>query len=80
MFLRNSALLLTKGTLVGESPAFLSASHTVFVDLPSHLILFGSVIAFTAYSSLMEHYSSAFIATPPTSNRSSRCLKNAIVG
>ncbi len=56
--------VLTTGTLVGEARGF-SFSQ---VTLPSwlalvYLILFGSVIAFTAYDWLMEYYLPTFIAT-----------------
>jgi hypothetical protein len=50
MFLHNSALLLTKGILVGETPAFLFGKSHFVRGVALHSVFFGSVIAFTAYS------------------------------
>jgi hypothetical protein len=50
VFLRNSALLLTKETLVGETSASLFGKSRFVRGRASHSIFFGSVIAFTAYS------------------------------
>lgn len=62
--LAGSAMLLTTGTIVGEAHGF----HFASVPLRSwlglgYLILFGSVIAFTAYNWLLEHYSPTLVAT-----------------
>ena len=62
--LAGSAMLLTTGTLLGEYRGF------SFQDVPmrawlslAYLIVFGSVIAFTAYNWLLEHYSPTLVAT-----------------
>ena len=59
-----SLLLLVAGTIAGEGRRF----HFAAVSLRSwvalaYLILFGSVIAFTAYNWLLEHYSPTLVAT-----------------
>lgn len=62
--LSGSTLLLVTGTLAGEARGF-SFSHVTprsWFAL-SYLIFFGSVIAFTAYNWLMEHYPPTFVAT-----------------
>jgi drug/metabolite transporter (DMT)-like permease len=62
--LAGSAMLLGTGTLLGEYRGF------SFQDVPmrawlslAYLIVFGSVIAFSAYSWLLEHYSPTLVAT-----------------
>lgn len=62
--LAGSAMLLTTGTILGEYRGF------SFSEVPAHswlalayLIVFGSVIAFTAYNWLLEHYSPTLVAT-----------------
>lgn len=62
--LAGSVQLLVAGTVVGEYRRFSLAS----VSLRSwfalaYLIVFGSVVAFTAYNWLMEHYSPTLVAT-----------------
>jgi len=62
--LSGSVLLLTAGTLVGEARGFSFAQVTPRSWLSlAYLIVFGSVIAFTAYNWLLEHYSPTFVAT-----------------
>lgn len=62
--LSGSLLLLTTGTLVGEARGFSLSQVTARSWLAlAYLILFGSVIAFTAYNWLMEHYPPTFVAT-----------------
>lgn len=62
--LSGSVLLLTTGTLVGEASGFSIAQVTPRSWLSlAYLIVFGSVIAFTAYNWLLEHYSPTFVAT-----------------
>ena len=59
-----SVLLLTTGTLVGEAHAFSFSQVALRSWLAlGYLIVFGSVIAFTAYNWLMEHYPPTFVAT-----------------
>ena len=57
-------MLLTTGTLVGEAKD-LSLAHVTLKSWLAlgYLILFGSVIAFTAYNWLLEHYSPTLVAT-----------------
>lgn len=62
--LAGSAMLLATGTLLGEYRGF------SFQDVPlrawlslAYLIVFGSVIAFSAYNWLLEHYSPTLVAT-----------------
>ena len=59
-----SLLLLIAGTVAGENRGFHFAevSHRSWMAL-AYLILFGSVIAFTAYNWLLEHYSPTLVAT-----------------
>jgi drug/metabolite transporter (DMT)-like permease len=62
--LAGSGMLLATGTLLGEYRGI----SLVAVPLRSwlalgYLILFGSVIAFTAYNWLLEHYSPTLVAT-----------------
>ncbi len=62
--LSGSVLLLITGTIAGESRGFSFAQVTLRSWLAlGYLIFFGSVIAFTAYNWLMEHYSPTFVAT-----------------
>lgn len=62
--LAGSAMLLVTGTLLGERRGF--SFHNVparsWLAL-AYLIVFGSVIAFTAYNWLLEHYSPTLVAT-----------------
>ena len=62
--LSGSVLLLTTGTLVGEAHgfSFSQVAPRSWFAL-AYLIVFGSVIAFTAYNWLMEHYPPTFVAT-----------------
>lgn len=62
--LAGSAQLLLVGTAVGEYRGFSFASVSLrsWVAL-GYLILFGSVVAFTAYNWLLEHYSPTLVAT-----------------
>ena len=62
--LAGSAMLLTTGTLVGEAKD-LSLSHITMKSWLglAYLIVFGSIIAFTAYNWLLEHYSPTLVAT-----------------
>jgi drug/metabolite transporter (DMT)-like permease len=57
-------LLLVVGTVAGEGRGFhfAAVSHRSWMAL-GYLILFGSVIAFTAYNWLLEHYSPTLVAT-----------------
>ncbi len=62
--LSGSVLLLTTGTIAGEARGFSFSQVTTRSWLAlAYLIVFGSVIAFTAYNWLMEHYSPTFVAT-----------------
>src|SRR6202048_672347 len=62
--LSGSLLLLIAGTVVGESRSFhfAAVSQRSWLAL-AYLTLFGSVIAFTAYNWLLEHYSPTLVAT-----------------
>ncbi len=62
--LAGSAMLLLTGTLAGEAEGFSFAQVTYksWCAL-GYLILFGSVVAFTAYNWLLEHYSPTLVAT-----------------
>ncbi len=62
--LAGSAQLLLVGTIAGEYRGFsLSAvSLRSWLSL-GYLIVFGSIVAFTAYNWLMEHYSPTLVAT-----------------
>jgi len=62
--LSGSLMLLIAGTVAGESRGFhfVAVSHRSWMAL-AYLILFGSVIAFTAYNWLLEHYSPTLVAT-----------------
>ncbi len=62
--LAGSVQLLLVGTAVGEYRGFSFASVTLRSWLAlGYLILFGSVVAFTAYNWLLEHYSPTLVAT-----------------
>ncbi|HLK04488.1 MAG TPA: EamA family transporter [Candidatus Acidoferrum sp.] len=62
--LSGSVLLLTTGAVVGEARGFSFAQVTQCSWLAlAYLVVFGSVIAFTAYNWLLEHYSPTFVAT-----------------
>jgi drug/metabolite transporter (DMT)-like permease len=62
--LAGSILLLLTGTVAGEWRGFSLSSVTPrsWVAL-AYLILFGSVITFTAYNWLLEHFSPTFVST-----------------
>lgn len=62
--LSGSILLLIAGTIAGEWRRFSprAVSNLSWIAL-AYLILFGSVVAFTAYSWLLEHYSPTLVAT-----------------
>jgi drug/metabolite transporter (DMT)-like permease len=62
--LAGSVQLLLVGTAVGEyrGLSFASVSLRSWLAL-GYLILFGSVVAFTAYNWLLEHYSPTLVAT-----------------
>ena len=62
--LAGSAMLLTAGTLLGEYRGFSFRAVPLRAWLGlAYLIIFGSVIAFTAYNWLLEHYSPTLVAT-----------------
>jgi drug/metabolite transporter (DMT)-like permease len=62
--LAGSAQLLLVGTIAGEYHGFALASVSMRSWLAlAYLILFGSVVAFTAYNWLLEHYSPTLVAT-----------------
>src|SRR5204862_284356 len=62
--LAGSFQLLLVGTSVGEYRGFSFASVSLRSWLAlGYLILFGSVVAFTAYNWLLEHYSPTLVAT-----------------
>jgi len=62
--LAGAVMLLTTAGLLGEVKEFSPASVTIksWVGL-GYLIVFGSIIAFTAYNWLLEHYSPTLVAT-----------------
>ena len=62
--LAGAAMLLTTGTLAGEAKGF-SASQITGRSwwALAYLIVFGSIIAFTAYNWLLEHFSPTLVAT-----------------
>jgi drug/metabolite transporter (DMT)-like permease len=62
-------LLITTGTLLGEARGF--SIHNVTMRswaALSYLIIFGSVITFSAYNWLLEHYSPTLVATHTFAN------------
>lgn len=62
--LAGSVQLLLVGTIAGEYRVFSFASVSLRSWLSlGYLIVFGSVVAFTAYNWLMEHYSPTLVAT-----------------
>ena len=62
--LTGSAMLLTTGTLLGDYRGFTFAMVPMRAWLAlAYLVVFGSVIAFTAYNWLLEHYSPTLVAT-----------------
>jgi len=62
--LAGSTMLLTTGTVLGEYRGFHFANVPAKAWLAlGYLILFGSVIAFSAYNWLLEHYSPTLVAT-----------------
>lgn len=62
--LAGSAMLLTTGTVAGEAKDFTLSQVTTKSWLAlGYLIVFGSIIAFTAYNWLLEHYSPTLVAT-----------------
>jgi drug/metabolite transporter (DMT)-like permease len=62
--LAGSVQLLLAGTVLGEYRrfSFVSVSTRSWLAL-GYLIIFGSVVAFTAYNWLLEHYSPTLVAT-----------------
>jgi drug/metabolite transporter (DMT)-like permease len=62
--LSGAVLLLLTGTIVGEWRGFSlhSVSHRSWAAL-AYLIVFGSVVTFTAYNWLLEHFSPTLVAT-----------------
>ncbi|MGH7836230.1 MAG: EamA family transporter, partial [Candidatus Binataceae bacterium] len=62
--LAGSVMLLIVGTIFGEARgfSFSMVSHRSWAAL-AYLIIFGSVITFTAYNWLLEHYSPTLVAT-----------------
>jgi drug/metabolite transporter (DMT)-like permease len=62
--LSGSLMLLLTATLVGEAKDFQLSRVSLKSSLAlGYLVLFGSVIAFTAYNWLLEHYSPTLVAT-----------------
>ena len=62
--LSGAVMLLATATLTGEAKGFSIAQVTPRSWLAlAYLILFGSVVAFSAYSWLLEHYSPTLVAT-----------------
>jgi drug/metabolite transporter (DMT)-like permease len=62
--LSGSVMLLGAGTIAGEWRGFSLAGVTQRSWLAlAYLIVFGSVVAFTAYNWLLEHYSPTLVAT-----------------
>ena len=62
--LTGAVMLLAAATLAGEAHGFsISQVSRKSVLALGYLILFGSVIAFSAYSWLLEHYSPTLVAT-----------------
>ena len=62
--LSGAVMLLFTATVVGEAKEFVFSRITMTSWLAlGYLILFGSVIAFTAYNWLLEHYSPTLVAT-----------------
>jgi drug/metabolite transporter (DMT)-like permease len=62
--LSGCVMLLTTGLVVGEAKGFSFAHVSTKAWLAlAYLIVFGSIIAFTAYNWLLEHYSPTLVAT-----------------
>lgn len=62
--LSGAVMLLAAGTIAGEARGFaLSQVRPKAALALAYLIVFGSVVAFTAYSWLLEHYSPTMVAT-----------------
>jgi drug/metabolite transporter (DMT)-like permease len=62
--LSGCVMLLTTGLIVGEAKGFSFAHVSTKAWLAlAYLIVFGSIIAFTAYNWLLEHYSPTLVAT-----------------
>jgi drug/metabolite transporter (DMT)-like permease len=62
--LSGAVMLLLTATVAGEAKGFSLSQVTTKSWLAlAYLILFGSVIAFTAYNWLLEHYSPTLVAT-----------------
>jgi drug/metabolite transporter (DMT)-like permease len=62
--LAGSVMLLTTGTIAGEYHGFSLSTVPLRAWLAlAYLIVFGSIIAFTAYNWLLEHYSPTLVAT-----------------
>jgi drug/metabolite transporter (DMT)-like permease len=62
--LAGSVMLLATGTLAGEGRNFVLSAVTTKSWLAfGYLVLFGSVVAFTAYNWLLEHFSPTLVAT-----------------
>jgi len=62
--LAGSVQLLLVGTALGEYRGFSLASVSTRSWLAlAYLVVFGSVVAFTAYNWLLEHYSPTLVAT-----------------
>lgn len=62
--LTGSVMLIGTGTLVGESKGFaLAQVSTKSLLALGYLIVFGSIVAFTTYNWLLEHYSPTLVAT-----------------
>jgi drug/metabolite transporter (DMT)-like permease len=62
--LTGSVMLLTAGSVAGEWRGFAvsKVTHRSWAAL-AYLIVFGSIVAFTAYNWLLEHYSPTLVAT-----------------
>ena len=62
--LSGCVMLLFTGLVVGEAQGFSFAHVSTKAWLAlAYLIVFGSIIAFTAYNWLLEHYSPTMVAT-----------------
>ena len=62
--LAGSVMLLSTGTILGEYRGFFFAAVPMRAWLAlAYLVIFGSVMAFTAYNWLLEHYSPTLVAT-----------------
>ncbi|HUN63552.1 MAG TPA: EamA family transporter [Candidatus Sulfotelmatobacter sp.] len=62
--LAGSVMLISTGTLTGEAKGFaLSQVSTRSLLAFGYLVVFGSIVAFTTYNWLLEHYSPTLVAT-----------------